>query len=165
MHLLIGALHVPELCFWPDKTKNLKFLRCIFVFLLVFVFFSDIKQRNWLQLLFYFILLIGIVDSVIGMSFFMQVSGIRLKFFSHCRVTAMFAIGNRNWFNHDCVFLKPFKGFCLVSLRCIPICDLVLNYCSDKNEVNWLRLLFYFNELMDMVTSAIGRCFYLCFSF
>ena len=45
-------------------------------------------------------------------------------------------------------------------MRCIHIFDLVLKYCSDKNEVNWLRLLFYFIELTDMVTSAIGRCFF-----
>ena len=65
------ALCVPEICFWPAKTrKSLNFLRCIYVIDLVLKYGSDISEGNWLQLLFYFILLMGIVASVIGMSFF-----------------------------------------------------------------------------------------------
>ena len=41
---------------------------------------SDINERNWLQLLFYFLELIGIVVAVTGMSFFSCVSGFRLRF-------------------------------------------------------------------------------------
>ena len=51
----------------------LNFLRCIHVFDLVRKYGSDINEGNWLQLLFYFIVLIGIVASVIGMSFFSAV--------------------------------------------------------------------------------------------
>ena len=51
----------------------LNFLRCILVFDLVLEYGSDINEGNWLQLLFYFIVLIGIVASVIGMSFFSAV--------------------------------------------------------------------------------------------
>ena len=65
------ALRVPEMCFWPAKTrKSLKFLRCIHVIDLVLKYGSDINEGNWLQLLFYFIVLMSIVASVIGMSFF-----------------------------------------------------------------------------------------------
>ena len=53
--------------------KFLNFLRCIHVFDLVLKYGSDINEGNWLQLLFYFIVLIGIVASVIGMSFFSAV--------------------------------------------------------------------------------------------
>ena len=61
--------------------KTLNFLRCIHVFDLVLKYCSDINEGNWLQLLFYFIVLMGIVASVIGMSFFFSyVSGFRLKF-------------------------------------------------------------------------------------
>ena len=68
------ALCVPEICFWPAKTrKSLNFLRCIYVIDLVLKYGSDISEGNWLQLLFYFILLMGIVASVIGMSFFSAV--------------------------------------------------------------------------------------------
>ena len=72
---------MPEMCFWPAKTrKNLNFLRCIHVFDLVINFFADINEINWLQLVFYFIVLMGIVASVDGMSFLIYVSGCRLKF-------------------------------------------------------------------------------------
>ena len=65
------ALRLPEMCFWLAKTrKNLKLLRGIHVFDLVLKFCSDVNERNWLQILFYFIVLMGIVASVTGMSFF-----------------------------------------------------------------------------------------------
>ena len=49
--------------------KPWNFLRCIHIFDLVLKYGSDINEGNWLQLLFYLIVLIGIVVSVIGMSF------------------------------------------------------------------------------------------------
>ena len=65
------ALRVPEMCFWPAKTrKSLNILRCIHVIDLVLKYGPDINEGNWLQLLFYFIVLMSIVASVIGMSFF-----------------------------------------------------------------------------------------------
>ena len=60
--------------------KTLNFLRCIHVIDLVLTYGSDINEGNWLQLLFYSIVLIGVVASVIGMAFFSCVSGFRLKF-------------------------------------------------------------------------------------
>ena len=60
--------------------KTLNFLRCIHVIDLVLKYGSDINEGNWLQLFFYFIMLMGTVASVIGMSFFSCVSGFRLKF-------------------------------------------------------------------------------------
>ena len=42
---------------------------------------SDINEGNWLQLLFYFLVLVGIVASVFGISFLLScVSGFRWKF-------------------------------------------------------------------------------------
>ena len=73
------ALRVPEMCFWSAKSRK-NFLRCIHVICLVLNYGSDINEGNWLQLLFYFIVLMGTVASVIGMSFFSCVSGFRLKF-------------------------------------------------------------------------------------
>ena len=55
--------------------KTLNFLRCIDVIDLVLECGSDINEGNWLQVLFYFIVLMGIVASVIGMTFFSYVSG------------------------------------------------------------------------------------------
>ena len=64
------ALIVPEMCFWPAKTlKNLKFLRWIYVLDLVPNCCSDIKEGNWIQLLSYFIVLLNVAPSFIGMSF------------------------------------------------------------------------------------------------
>ena len=75
------ALRVPELCFWPVKTrKSLNFLRCIHVNDLVLNYGSDKNEGNWLQILFYFNVLMGIVASVTGMSFFSCVSRFGLKF-------------------------------------------------------------------------------------
>ena len=53
--------------------ETLKFLRCIHVIDLVLKYGSDINGGNWFQFLFYFNLLIGIVASVIGMTFFSAV--------------------------------------------------------------------------------------------
>ena len=62
---------MPEMCFWPAKTrKSLNFLRCIQAIDLVLKYGSDISEGSWLQLLFYFIVLMGIVADVIGLSFF-----------------------------------------------------------------------------------------------
>ena len=68
-------------CWWPCAClkcvsglrrleKTLNFLRCLHVIDLVLKYGSDINAGNWLQLLFYFIVLVGIVASVIGLSFF-----------------------------------------------------------------------------------------------
>ena len=50
--------------------KTLNFLRCIDVIDLVLNYGSDVKEGNWLQLLFYFIVLMRKVASLFGKSFF-----------------------------------------------------------------------------------------------
>ena len=60
--------------------KTLNFFRCIHFIVLVLKYGSDINERNWLQLLFYFIVLMGMVDFVVGMRFLSCVSGFILKF-------------------------------------------------------------------------------------
>ena len=60
--------------------KTLKFLKCIHVIDLVLNYGSKISVGNWLQLYFYFIVVTGIVVSIIGMGFSSYVSGFRLKF-------------------------------------------------------------------------------------
>ena len=64
----------------PRLEKTLNFLRYIHNFDLVLRYGSDIKEGNWLQLLFYFILLVGKVASVIGKFFLSCGSCFRLKF-------------------------------------------------------------------------------------
>ena len=61
---------MPEMCFCPAKIrKSLNFLRYIYVIDMVLKYGSDINEGNWLQLLFYFIALTGIIASIIEMSF------------------------------------------------------------------------------------------------
>ena len=55
------------------QDKSFNFLRCIHVFDLVLKYGSDTNEGIWLQLLFYFIVMMGIVTAVNGMSFFSAV--------------------------------------------------------------------------------------------
>ena len=81
---MLMELVIAPACWWPCEClkyvsglrrleKTLNFLRCIHVIDLVLKYGSDINEGNWLQLLFYFIVLIGTVASVFGMSFFSAV--------------------------------------------------------------------------------------------
>ena len=62
----------------PRPEKTLNFLRCFVVFDRVLKCGSDINEGNWLQLLFYFFVLVGKFAFVVGMSFFSCVSCFRL---------------------------------------------------------------------------------------
>ena len=62
------------------REETLNFLRCIHAFDLVLKYALDIDAGNSLQLFFYFIALISIVASVIGMCCFSCAAGFRLKF-------------------------------------------------------------------------------------
>ena len=53
--------------------KALNFFRCLHVVELVLKYGSDINEGNWSQLLFHFIVLVGIVACVFGKSFFSAV--------------------------------------------------------------------------------------------
>ena len=62
---------MPEMCCWPAKTrKNLEVFEMHACHYLVLKYDSDINEENWLQLLFYLIVLMGIVASVIRMGLF-----------------------------------------------------------------------------------------------
>ena len=50
----------------------------------------------------------------------------------------------------------------LFFLRCLHVFDLVLKYCSDLNEGNWLQLLFHFFVLMGIFALVIGLSFFNC---
>ena len=88
--MLMEPVNAPT-CLWPwaclkcvsglrRLERTLNFLRCIHVLDPVLKYGSDINEGNWLQLLFYFIVLIGMVASVIGIRFFRYVSGFGSKF-------------------------------------------------------------------------------------
>ena len=88
--MLVEPVNAPARC-WPwaclnyvsglrRLEKTLNFLRCIHVTDPVLKCGSNINEGNWLQLLFYFIVLIGMVASVIGINFFSYFSGFGSKF-------------------------------------------------------------------------------------
>ena len=91
-----------------DKTGTFWFLSCIHVFDLVLKYCSDIIEGNWLQLLFHFLVLMGVVSVVIGMSFFLLWFRFFIEVFSYCTFTETFAIGFQNWFDHKWI---DFEGF------------------------------------------------------
>ena len=114
------ALRVPELCFWPEKTrKNLNFLRCIHVFDLVLKYCSDINEGNWLQLLLYFIVMIHIAALVVEMSFF-WISGFRLKFSRVAMSRKRLQLESETNLTTNGLFLEIFVGLCLVTSTSCP---------------------------------------------
>ena len=88
-----------------EKTSN--FLRCIHVFDLVLKYGSDINEGNWLQLLFYFIVLIGKVVSGLGMTFFRLCLRFWIEIF-YCTLTETVAIGFQKWFDHEWTYIVVF---------------------------------------------------------
>ena len=81
--MLMDPADAPASC-WPcgcltcfsglrRRERNFTFLRCIPVFDLVLKNGSNINERNWLQLLFYFLVLMGMFTAVIGIGFFKAV--------------------------------------------------------------------------------------------
>ena len=134
------ALRVPEMCFWPAKTRSsLNFLRCIHVVDLVLKYGSDINEGNWLQLLFYFIVLMSIVASVIGMSFFFScVSGFRLKFSCIALLRKYLQLVSKSDLTTNGLILGFFVGKWLLSLTsCV---------CGVKSTRN-AQLLFFFDDI------------------
>ena len=142
------ALRVPELCFWPAKTrKSLNFLRCIYVIDLVLKYGSDMNEGNWLQLLFYFIVLMGIVASVIGMSFFSCVSGFRLKFSRIALLRKRLQLDSKGDLTTNGLILRFFVGKWLLSLTSY--------LCGVKSARN-AHLFFFFDDIKFFRCSVWG---------
>ena len=123
--------------------KTLNFLRCIHVFDLVLNYGSDINEGNWLQLLFYLIVLMGVVGSDIGMSLFSYVSGFRLKFFSYCTLTETFAIGFQKWFDHEWI---DFGDFCWQMASSVDLLSVWIEVCKNCSIV----VLFWRHQIFSM---------------
>ena len=141
--------------------KTLNFFRCIHVIDLVLKYGSDINEGNLIQLLFYVIVLMSIVASVIGLSFFSCVSSFRLNFSrtalwpkrlqldskSDLTTTGLFldffwsayASFRRphicmNWNLHEllnCFSIWRYQFFSLFSSRCILVCSLKILLLSN----------------------------------
>ena len=133
------ALRVPEKCFWPAKTrKTLNFLRCINVNDHVLEYGSDKNERNWLQLLFYFIKMVSIVVSVIGTKFFTCASGFRLKFSGIALWRKRMQLDSKSDLITNGLIPRFFVGKWLLSLT----------YCLyGLKSSRSVQLLFFFEEI------------------
>ena len=130
---------MPEMCFWPAKTrKSLNFSRCIYVIALVLKYVSDINERNWLQLLVYFIVLVGIVASVIGLSFFSYVSGFRSKFSRIALLRKRLQLDSKSGLTTNELILGFFVEKWLFSLT---------SYLYGLKSARIAQLLFIFDDI------------------
>ena len=112
--------------------KTLNFLRCIHVIDLVLKYDSDINAENWLQLLFYLIVLMGTVASVIGMSFF---SGFRLKFSRIALLRKRLQLDAKSDLTTNGLILGFFVGKWLLSLT---------SYLHGVKSARNAQLFFFF---------------------
>ena len=123
--------------------KPWNFLRCIHIFDLVLKYGSDINEGNWLQLLFYLIVLIGIVVSVIGMSFLQLCFRFYIEVFSYCTLTETFAIGFQKWFDHEWI---DFGVFCWESASLVDFISVWTEICKRCSIV----FLFWRHHFFSM---------------
>ena len=126
------------------REKNLNFLRCIHVFDLVLKYGSDINEGNWLQLLFCFIVLMGIFVCVIGMSCFQLCFRFLIEVFSYCTLTKTFAIAFQNWFDHEwidfgffCWKMASFVDFISVWTEICKNCSIVILFWGHQFFFNF----------------------------
>ena len=120
--------------------KTLNFLRCIHVIDLVLKYDSDINEENWLQLLFYLIVLMSIAASVIGMSFFFScVSGFRLKFSRIAFLRKRLQLDSKSDLTTNGLILGFFVGKWLLSL---------FSYLHGVKSARNAQLLFFFDDII-----------------
>ena len=118
--------------------KTLNFLRCLHVFDLMLKYGSDINEGNWLQLLFFLISLIGIVVSVIGMSFLHLCFRFYIEVFSYCTLTETFAIGFQNWIGHEWI---DFGVFCSEMASFVDFISVWTEICKNCST------FFFFDDI------------------
>ena len=125
---------------WLAETrKNLNIFSCIHVIDLVLKYGSDINEGKWLQLLFYFIVLMGTAGFVIGMSFFFScVSGCRLKFSRIAILRKRLQLDSKTDLTTNGLILGFFVGRWLLSLT---------SYLYGLKSARIAQLLFFFDEI------------------
>ena len=129
-----------------EKTSN--FLRCIHVIDLVLKYGSDINERNWLQLLFYFIVLIGIVVSLIGMSFLQLCFRFQVEVFSYCTLTETYAIGFQKRFDHEWI---DFTVFCWKKASFVDLLSVWTKICKNCSII----VLFWGNQFFRYLVCGV----------
>ena len=110
--------------------KTLKLLKCIHVFHLVLKYALDINEGNCLQLLFYFIVLMGVVASVMGICFFQQCFRFQNEVFSYCSLTETFANGFQMLLDHEMIDFRVFCWEMAPSVDFISVWTEICKNCS-----------------------------------
>ena len=147
--MLMGPVNAPAR-WWPCASlncvsalwkleKTLIILRCIQVFDMVLKYGSDINEGIWLQLLFYFFVLMGIVTAVIGMSFFSCVSCFRLKFPPIALWRKRLQLDSKSDLTTNGLILRFSVGKWLLSLT---------SYLHGLKSARVAQLLFYFVDII-----------------
>ena len=143
MHILVGGpVHASKgFLACGDQKKSWVFLGCIHVFDLVLKYGSDINEGNCLQLLFYFFVLIGVVASVIGMSFSQLCFRFYIEVFSYCVLMETFAIGFQNWFDHESIDFWVFRSELASFVNFKSLSTEICKSCS-------IFVLFWWHQLL-----------------
>ena len=121
--------------------KTLDFFRCIHVFDRVLKCGSDINEGNWLQLLFHFFVLVGIVASLIWMSFSQLCFRFYIEVLSYCTLTETFAIGFQKWFGLQWIDFRVFRSEMASFVDFISVGTEISKNCSIFNRF-WRHQLF-----------------------
>ena len=166
---MLMELIIALACWWPwarlkcisslrTLEKILNFLRCIHFIDLVLKSGSDINEGNWLQLLFYFIVLMGIVASVIGMSFFSCGSGFILKFSRIALWRKRLQLDSNSDLTTNGLILGCFVGKWLLSST---------SYLYGLKSARIAQLLFFFDDInfnrclvWGVFWSVLHKCLY-----
>ena len=127
--------------------KILNFLRCIHVIDSVLKYGSAINEGNWLQLLFCLIVLIGMVASVIGISFFSYVSGCGSKFSRIALLRKRLQLGSKSDLTTDGLILRFFVGKRLLSST---------SYLYRLKSAGIAQLLFLWRHQIFSIFSLSG---------
>ena len=118
--------------------ETLNFLRCIHVIDPVLKYGSDINEGNWLQLLFCLIVLIGMVASFIGISFFCWVSGYGSKFSRIALLRKRLQLDSKSDLTTDGLTLGFFVGKWLL---------LMTSYLYGLKSAGFAQLFFFFDAI------------------
>ena len=133
--------------------RNLNFLICIHVFELVLKNGSDINDWNCLQLLFYFIVLMVIVASLLNWDNFQLVSGFRLKLFRSALWRKHMQLDSKSDFTPNGLTLEFFVRLSLVSST---------SYLIGLKFGRIAHSIFFFNGIKFFWLFCL-RCILVCF--
>ena len=149
---LLVAVRVREMCFMPAKSrKKLNFLRFIHVFDLVLKYCSDINEGNWLQFVFYPIIMMDI-PQILEWGFLICNSGFRLKFSRIAVSRKRLQLESKT----DLTTTGLFLGFQVESAECRRF-----HFCMDWNLHELLKFysILTNSKIFDSLRCILFCCF------